>query len=651
MEHNVKTYNKLKTLPLGKITTRGWVHEQLLRNKDGMGGHLDELEPNMIATPYINCTTDEKWGSVSAGWGAEISGNYWYGLIQLAFTLNDDKLKRKAEKWVNGVLANQRENGYMGTYTENDNMFDDYNAWGTHCGMKAMLAYYEATDRKDILEAVHRCLLWFCENWSGDRKTRYGGVTMLESMTICYSYTGDKQLLVFIEEYIDFLNRNDLYMNSVNSMLLPNIEYNSHHSAGYSTNLPLYALAYMVSGNMQYLEASINGTRKAIDKVVQRTGGMTCHAEYLAPRAASVETEYCAFSFFNNSLIHMGAITGDPRYADGVERIAFNGAQGARKKDEKAIAYMTSPNQIFATGESGHYSDPMQQYAPCYPTSCCPVTSVWVMPDYVRSMGLTDENGNLYIASYGPADIDFGVLRLITDTQYPFRDIINFKVYADSDVDTAINFRIPTWCENAEVSVNGERINADIKPGDYFQVKRTWKNGDNIEIHFPMKASILRVDDSDGASKYPLAIEYGPLLFSLQIPEVWQTVKGIPRTPLPEGWSWWDVRPELINDPNGDIYEQHGLRKYNISWNVAIDEKIDPGSIQVEFVDSGYVWENPQIKLKVPGYKALFSYPPYLRKTMDVYQAPIEVQDKVLLELVPYGCTNLRISYFPRAKV
>jgi hypothetical protein len=650
MERNVKTYNKLQTLPLGSIKAKGWVREQLLRNKDGMGGHLDELEPNMIATPYINCVTDEKWGAVKAGWGAEISGNYWYGLIQLAFTLDDDFLKKKAEKWVNGVMANQRENGYMGTYTENDDMFDDYNAWGTHCGMKAMLAYYEATGREDVLEAVHRCLLWFCDNWKGDRKTRYAGCTLIESMSICYSYTGDDRLLKFIHEYIDFLNRNDLYLNSMNAMLSPDLVYYSHHAAGYAVTLPIYALAYMVSGNKQYLEASISGYRKASEKVVQRTGGLTCYAEYLAPISSSVETEYCAFAFFNNSLIHLSAIVGDPRYADGVERIVFNGAQGARKKDEKAIAYMTSPNQIFANSTSGYLVADMQQYAPCYPTSCCPVTSVWVIPDYVRGMGLTDDAGNLYIASYGPAEINFGTLRLTSETQYPFRDKINFTVYTDSDIDTAINFRIPLWCENAKISVNGICLNEDLKPGSYFEIKRTWKNGDVIDIHFPMKVSIVRVDDSDSYSGYPIAIEYGPLLFSLPIPEVWEAVEGRPRTPLPEGWSWWDVNPEIKYDPSGDKYEQMGLRKYNISWNVAIDEKISPEDIQIEFTDGGYVWENPQIKLKVPGYKALFSYPPYPKKTIDP-PSPIEVQDKVSLELVPYGCTNLRITYFPRAKV
>ena len=43
----------LRKLPLGSITAKGWLREQLLRNKDGIGGHMDELEPEMVANPFI----------------------------------------------------------------------------------------------------------------------------------------------------------------------------------------------------------------------------------------------------------------------------------------------------------------------------------------------------------------------------------------------------------------------------------------------------------------------------------------------------------------------------------------------------------------------------------------------------------------------
>ena len=73
----MKKYNKLTPLPLGSIQPRGWMLEQLRRNKDGMGGKLPELERRMIATPYTTRESEPRWNKArQAGWGAEISGNY-----------------------------------------------------------------------------------------------------------------------------------------------------------------------------------------------------------------------------------------------------------------------------------------------------------------------------------------------------------------------------------------------------------------------------------------------------------------------------------------------------------------------------------------------------------------------------------------------
>ena len=129
-------------------------------------------------------------------------------------------------------------------------------------------------------------------------------------------------------------------------------------------------------------------------------------------------------------------------------------------------------------------------------------------------------------------------------------------------------------------------------------------------------------------------------------------IEGRPRTKLPEGWSWYNLEPDIPwNDPRGDLYEQHGLRKFNITWNVAVDERIKPSDVDVQQHEGGYVWENPHLTLTIPAYKALYAYAPYIKKTHVVYQSPIDVQEPLTLTLVPYGCACLRISFFPRAKM
>ena len=140
------SYNQLTRLPLGNVTAEGWLKTQLERNKAGMGGHLDELEPEMIAKPYVDRNHNSK---VSPGWSGEISGAYWTGLVQLAFTLNDEELKAKARKWVYSTLALQEEDGYLGSYRKTDNRLEDYSAWSSNWCYRALLHYYDATGDKD----------------------------------------------------------------------------------------------------------------------------------------------------------------------------------------------------------------------------------------------------------------------------------------------------------------------------------------------------------------------------------------------------------------------------------------------------------------------------------------------------------------------
>ncbi len=645
-------YAKLNRLPLGSIHARGWMLEQLLRNKDGMGGHLPELEPHMIATPYTTGESEESWGAKRrAGWGAEISGSYWNGQIQLAFTLNDPEMIAMADKWVEDTLKTARPDGYLGPYTDKDDMYDDFALYGTSRGMEALLSYYDATGKKEVLDAVHNCLLWFCDHWTGDKKTRYGAIGSTRAFSECYRYTGDERLVKFCEDYFDFLERNDLFGKSLSSLGDPQLIYNINHGAGYANSFGHPNEVYMMNGNPYYLSVAETAAKKARDKVLQKTGGITCDVEYLAPVGATVETEYCGITNYNYSNLRLLMSTGNPLYADEMERVVFNAGEGARKKDEKAIAYMTSPNQIFATMNSSNASGYMQVYSPCVPVSCCPVNAVRLLPEYVRGTVYMDDKKDIYFAAYCPMSVYTDALSFEIDTEYPFRDSLRITLKAEKPVCRKLYFRIPAWCREPSFFVNGEKKAVYCKSGEFAQLSGEWKDGDVIEVVLPMRVIVDHVNDSDRSSKFPLTVEYGPLLFALPIPEKWEETKGCPVTPLPDGWHWYNVNP-VIPKTSLDVYDSMGQRRELISWNVALDEGLKAEEITVEETGAtGYPWEDPPIRLKVPGWKAPFSYPPYPSKTPEPYgdHGKVLVTHPLTLELIPYGCTALRISYFARA--
>lgn len=649
----VKTYNKLHKLPLGSVTAKGWLKEQLQRSKEGTGGHLDELEPDMIATPFINYSAYKSRpganddATFAAGWSSEISGTYWTGLVQLAFTLNDEALIAKATQWIDGVLAHQEADGYLGGYPPHTDRKADYNAWGSAWCYRAMLSYYEATGRQEVLDAVHKGLLWFCEDWK-DHKTDYVGSIIIEAMVVVYAYTGDDRLIQFSEDWINWLEENSIWQNKISQYLSDDLPYNSMHVVAYGEDMKHPGILYCANGNETYLKASLKATAKALRKIVQATGGPSSCGEYLSPKGSASETEYCNFATYSHSYSWLAMITGQAHWGDEIERIIFNGAQGARKKDERASAYMTAPNQLHANANSSIYctAGDLGAYAPCTHIACCPAQSVRIIPEFIRGMCMKDEKGDTYLFCYGPASVKSEAIRFEMDTLYPFRDTITLTVKkAESHT---LHLRIPAWCKKPMVTVNGHSAGLAFAENGFAALQTALNTGDTVVIRFPMDVSISQVDDSDAGSKFPICIERGPLVYALPVPEKWTTYDGRPITPLPEGWSWYTVNADWKAVAPGKLRFQAYTEA---PWAKAISEQVLPSMITVEEHDvEGYVWENPPVTLHVPMYHAPYVYMTTASRTHDTWEIPARtVGEQHMCKMVPHGCTNLRITFIPRA--
>ena len=286
-----------------------------------------------------------------------------------------------------------------------------------------------------------------------------------------------------------------------------------------------------------------------------------------------------------------------------------------------------------------------QVYAPCFPVACCPVNSVAIVPEFIRGMILKGDAKELCFMAYGPCTLNSEGISLKVDTMYPFRNKVNIDVEQGDNL--KIKLRIPSWSIGYTIAKNGEACNGDAKDG--FALV-TASSGDKIELNFEAKVQIVTVDDTDASGKMPLAVRYGALLFSYHIPEIWEQIEGRPMTKLPDGWSWYNVNPDFVQPDKEDIHERNGLLKYAFSWNIALDENISADDFAVENTENGgYVWANAPIKLHAHCYKAPDMWAPYQCKTHEPYGKYQSVTEKLPLTLEPYGCTNLRITYFPRA--
>lgn len=640
---NVTGHSRLARLPLGSVTAQGWLKTQLERSKAGMGGNLDELEPEMIAKPYIDRSHKSK---VSPGWTGEISGTYWAGLVQLAFTLNDDELKAKARMWVHATLALQEEDGYLGSYRKTDNRLEDYSAWSANWCYRALLSWYDATGEEATLEAVHRGLLWFVKNWAGDRKTDYAGPTLMESMMTVYLKTGDRRLYMWCLDYLAWLDKHDKFRQGMASLQRPQLEYNEDHVVAFGENVKHPALVFLGEGRPEYLAATRNGIRQVMDKCWQVTGAPVSNFEYQGPPSAIHETEYCNFATYLNTFSWMARITGEAAYGDLMERILFNGAQGARKKDERAIAYMSAPNQFSASMTSCQFGngESFGVYAPNFHVACCPAQSVRIYPEYIRAMFMRDREGNLYLPAYGPCAARFVAqdgtqVTVSEETLYPFDETVTLRVKASAPWKGKLMLKLPGWCKSYRVTLNGVEIKPAAADG-WLAMAGTWRD-DTLAVVFAMEPRVVAVNDVYFQKEPLRAVECGPLLFALKYKEKWAAIPGTPLTLLPKDWSWFNV----TSDGEPGFFS---FRLGDLKGGVSIAKKRS---------DSAYPWEDSPLKLVVPMVRSQkHAYPCNFwsqKYTMRPYGNPVTPDEGAKVEnveLVPFGCTVLRMACFTVCK-
>jgi len=607
-------------LPLGSIRPGGWLLNQLRIQADGLSGHLDEFWPDIARSGWI--------GGDAEGWER---GPYWLdGVVPLAFLLDDVKLKEKVRRWMDYILTHQHPDGWLGPV--HDKKYQAYDPWPVFVMLKVMTQYYEAAGDDRIIPAMERFLCRLDDlldekplySWG---KSRWADLVL--SIHWLYEHTQEKWLLDLAakvheqgydwrKHFAEFQYKYKMKAEDCNQ----------------TTHVVNNGMAVKQPG-VWFRQSGDEGDRDSVFQIIdtldayhgQATGVFTGDEHY-AGKNPSQGTELCAVVEYMFSLETSISILGEALLGDRLERIAFNALPATFKPDMWAHQYDQQANQVICkVSEDRIYTNngPWANVFGLEPNyGCCTANMHQGWPKFASHLWMKTQDGGLAAIAYAPCtvttEIDGKEVQIELKTDYPFADVLEFTVKARHPVRFPLYLRIPAWAEAAEVKI-GDCDPISPKTGEFHRIHREWSGQTPVMLRLPMQVKAQRRYHNS------VSIERGPLVYALKMEEDWRQIRGeVPHAD-------WEIYPKS-------------------AWNYALQINMDhpEESVKFESRPAGECLFSPDgapILAKIQG-RRLNEWIIEHNAAGPLPESPVKSSEPLEeLVLVPYGCTNLRVTEFP----
>ena len=468
----------------------------------------------------------------------------------------DPGLEAVADGAIHDVVAAQRPDGYMDTYyiingleRRWTNLKDNHELYVAGHFIEAAVAYYQATGKRALLDAVLR-LADHIDSVIGPEPGKlhgYPGHPVIElALVRLYEATGAEKYLKLAEYFVrergqrplffeaeDARNGNGFYWKDspfryqyyqAGKPLAEQTEAEGHAVRA----MYLYAGAADVARHTG--DAALTETcRRLWDSAVRRrmyvTGavgsseyGEAFTFDYDLPND-TVYGETCAaigLVFFARRML---ALEKQGEYADVMERALYNGVISGMQLDGQWFFYVNPLEVVPLACEKDwnkrHVKPRRQRWFGC---ACCPPNIIRLLAsleDYVYS---ADEDA-IFIHLYVGGSVEFDAagnrVLLKVETNYPWDGEIDVTVDAERPTAFALNLRIPGWCRDWALSVNGEAADAAPEAG-YVALRRVWNPGDKVRLCLDMPVRRVRANPRVREDAGKRAVARGPLVYCLE---------------------------------------------------------------------------------------------------------------------------------------
>ncbi len=523
-----------RSLPLDAVTlSPGFWHQRQLINKDislregfqnlNKHGNLDNLRlaigeiQGQFRGPQFMDSDIYKWLEAAA---------YELG------RKSDEDLLQKVNECISLLEKVQQPDGYLNSYWQfvkpGQQWTDLETGHELYCAghlVEAAIALHRATGEKRLLDIAQRVADNIVATFGEGKRVAAGGHPEIElALVELYRETEEKSYLDMALFFIDqrgkgILGRPGSRFSS--SYFQDRVSVREAEEVEGHAVRQLYLTSgvtdiFMETGEKALLEAMQRLWTNMTTRKMYVTGGFGARYE---GESFGDEFELPSDRCYCETCATIAAVmwswrmllaTSKPEYADLMERCLYNGFLSGISLDGKRYFYV---NPLQSRGEIERI-----EWFDC---ACCPPNVMRLIAMVQNYMATINDQG-LYIHHYMPATVripfeDRKKTSITIETEYPWKDAVAITVSVEEDGDPLSLFlRIPAWCENASLTVNGKNSDTICEPGTYTETNRVWHNGDRIELNLPMPPRAIEPDIRVDAIRNCLALECGPFVYCIE---------------------------------------------------------------------------------------------------------------------------------------
>lgn len=468
----------------------------------------------------------------------------------------DKELESHVREAVDLIAEAQQPDGYLNTYfivkEPNRRWKNLQEAHELYCAghlIEAGVAVHRATRDPKILDVV-RGIADLIDSRFGPEKEKTQGYPGHEEIELAlvqlHRLTGERRYLDLARYFVDERGKAPLFFEKERKSSdyfsvfgIRKADYSQSHipvreqseAVGHAVRA-VYLYTAMADIVLESGDAGLrDACRKLWNSITRRrmyvTGGIgsaengeAFTTDYDLPNDTAYSETCAAIGLFRFSH-RMLLIDNHAKYADEMERVLHNAIISGLAQDGHSYFYVNPLEVVPSVCDANPtYAHVKYRRQPWYGCSCCP-------PNIARTLAALGEyvyhtdGGTLFADLFHSGTIACKVngssVEFRQQTDYPWVGDVEFEYTSDTPADIELAVRIPGWCREYTITVNGKSSDpgSTVREG-YERIRRSWSSGDRVKLSMSMPVERVYANAQVRADWGKVAVLRGPVVYCLE---------------------------------------------------------------------------------------------------------------------------------------